>query len=89
MVREQADVDVVALGADRELVCGECKWTSEPVGADVLETLWRRAHSVLDDPSSVQLLVFSKAGFTDSARREAERLGNVRLVRVDEMLERV
>ena len=85
VAREQADVDVVATGVDGELACGECKWTKEPVGADVVELLAQRALSVADAPSKVQLFVFSKSGFADSARREADRRGNVRLVGLDEL----
>lgn len=84
--REQADIDVVAIGSEGELVCGECKWTSRPVGADVVETLERRSRLVAEGAPTVQLYVFSKAGFAESARREAERAGNVRLVGVDELL---
>lgn len=87
VMREPADVDVVALGTSGELICGECKWTANPVGADVLETLERRVQSVAENPSDVQLLVFSKSGFAASAEREAVRAGNVRLVAVDEMLD--
>lgn len=85
IAHERADVDVVALGSDDDLVCGECKWTSRPTGADVLETLERRARSVMSNPTSLQLIVFSKAGFEDSARREARRAGNVRLVTLEEL----
>lgn len=73
--------------SEGEFVCGECKWTSSPVGADVVETLEERARSVTDRPTSIQLLVFSKSGFADSARREADHAGNVRLVFVDELFE--
>ncbi len=84
---EQADVDVVAAGSDGELVCGECKWTNDAVDARVVETLERRALSVMDQPSSAHFFVFSKSGFADSARREAKRAGNVRLVWIDELFE--
>ncbi len=87
IAREQADVDVVVAGSDGELVCGECKWTDDVVDARVIETLERRALSVMDQPSSVHLFVFSKSGFADSARREAKRAGNVRLVGIDELFE--
>lgn len=84
--RKQADVDVVALGLDGELVVGECKWTSKPVGADVVDLLAHRATLVADESGRTDLIVFSKAGFADSARRAAEERGNVRLVAVTDML---
>lgn len=84
--RQQADVDVVATGCNGELLCGECKWTKRPVGADVVELLEQRARSVIDEPGHTELFVFSKSGFSDSAVRESVRAGNVRLVSLDEML---
>jgi AAA+ ATPase superfamily predicted ATPase len=78
--REQTDVDVVALGADGELVAGECKWRNAPVGAEVLETLAYRAALVKPDARKVDLVLFSKSGFADSCRREAQARGNVALV---------
>lgn len=85
IAHEQVDVDVAAVGADGELVCGECKWTSDPVTADAIETLAHRAHLVMEDPRSTQLVMFSKSGFANSALREAERRGNVRLVEAKDM----
>lgn len=86
-LREQVDVDVVMVGSDGELVCGECKWTNDPVGADVIEVLAHRAGLVMDSSSSLELVVFSKSGFADSARREADRQGNVRLVEPPELFD--
>ena len=79
-VREQVDVDVVALGADGELLAGECKWTSGPVDVGVLETLRHRAGLVTDRPSRIELVLFSKSGFTRGCEHEAARAGNVRLM---------
>ena len=86
VAREQVDVDVVVEGSDGELLCGECKWKSEPVDSNVIETLAQRARLVQDDPTSTLLFVFSKSGFTEAARRTAEAAGNVRLVGLDELL---
>ena len=80
-----AVVDVVALGSDGELVCGECRWKADPVGADVVETLHYRSRLVTENPATTSLYVFSKTGFADSARREAARLGNVTLFSMEEM----
>ena len=86
VAREQVDVDVVVEGSDGELLCGECKWKSEPVDSNVIETLAQRARLVQDDPTSTLLFVFSKSGFTEAARRTAEAAGNVRLVGLGELL---
>lgn len=84
-LREQVDVDVVALGADGEVVAGECKWKNEPIGADVIETLAYRANLVRSEATRVELVTFSKSGFTTGAIHEAHRRGNVTLVTLDEM----
>jgi hypothetical protein len=69
---------------DDELVAGECKW---PTGSDVLGTLANRAELVCGGASRTLLFLFSKTGFTDECKADALRLGNVRLVTVDEMFE--
>ena len=84
VAREQVDGDVVALGSDGELLCGECKWTSDAVSADVVGTLVQRARLVVDQPKETSLYVFSKNGFTSSAKRAADVHG-VRLIDVDEL----
>lgn len=87
VAREQVDVDVVIKGSDGELLCGECKWTSDKVGADVVDTLVQRSRLVMDDPTRVDLYVFSKSGFAPSAERAAESAGNVRLVGVEDLFD--
>ena len=70
----------MATGVDGELFAGECKWTSDPVDVDVLETLRHRAGLVADRISHVELALFSRSGFTRGCEREAAQAGNVRLV---------
>lgn len=76
------EVDVVAISdVDGALLLGECKWSVNPVGTDVLDDLQRKARLV--DPEgrwpSVSYALFAKAGFTPAlvARATAE---DVRLV---------
>lgn len=83
--RERVDIDVVATGVDGELFAGECKWTSEPVSTDVLETLQHRANLATAHPSRIELALFSKSGFTRGCERKAARAGNVRLVTPNDM----
>ena len=77
-----AEVDVVAVSdADGALLLGECKWSVNPVGTDVLDDLQRKTPQV--DPEGrwplVSYAIFAKAGFTPAlvARAAAE---GVRLV---------
>ena len=76
------EVDVAAVSnVDGALLLGECKWSVNPVGTDVLDDLQRKAR--LMDPEgrwpAVSYVLFAKAGFTPAlvARAAAE---DVRLV---------
>lgn len=82
---ERTDVDVVARGLDGELLVGECKWESAPVGSDVTGLLAGRAGLIDEDAKDVRLMVFSKSGFTSECEADARRRGNVQLVEVSEM----
>ena len=71
-----AEIDVVALG-EKGALLGECKWSTRPVGPDVLSAL--RARSELfrgatdmgpDEP--LWLALFSRSGFTPDLAAEAE-----------------
>jgi len=72
---------VAVSDADGALLLGECKWSVNPVGADVLDDLQHKRPAV--DPEgrwpAVSYALFAKAGFTPAlvARAAAE---GVRLV---------
>ncbi len=65
--RRNEEIDVVAIGDDAILL-GECKWTSKPVGDNLLADLERKAHSVLSQGHwhTVYYAHFSRSGFTPS-----------------------
>jgi len=76
------EVDVVAVSdADGALLLGECKWSVNPVGTDILDDLQRKAGLV--DPEGrwpkVSYALYAKAGFTPALKARAEAEG-VRLV---------
>ena len=68
--RTKEEIDIAALGEGRMVLC-ECKYRSEPVGKDVIETLVRRAGLVRSGLPK-DLMVFSRSGYTEEAVREAE-----------------
>jgi hypothetical protein len=80
--KRQEEIDILACRKDSALFC-ECKWTNAPVGMDVLDALARK--SSLFHSKKVWLWLFSKTGLTDRLVREAEKHGNVRLVRFKDM----
>jgi AAA+ ATPase superfamily predicted ATPase len=83
------EVDAAAVGDDGPLLLAECKWTSRPLGRDVLLTLEAKAPAVAADlqrtPSRVDLALFSRAGFTPDLEAEAAARG-VALFTVEDVL---
>ena len=81
-----AEVDVVGLGGEGLLV-GECKWSREPVGMNVLADLRRRAEAVCARVGrrETQMVLFSRSGFTDALEAAAAAEG-VTLVGLEEVL---
>jgi AAA+ ATPase superfamily predicted ATPase len=66
----QTEIDLVALDQDADAVLFvECKWTSSPVGPEVLAELERKATAPPFQAQSTSYLLVSKSGFTDSLRR--------------------
>ncbi|HSN78034.1 MAG TPA: ATP-binding protein [Anaerolineae bacterium] len=82
------EVDVVAVSqADGALLLGECKWSVNPVGTDILDDLQRKARLV--DPQgrwpAVSFALFAKAGFT-AALVDRAAAENVRLIGPEAMV---
>lgn len=71
------EIDVVAIGDDAVLF-GECKWTTKPMGENLLDDLVRKAQPLISQGkwSSVYYALFARSGFTPAlaARAEAESL---------------
>lgn len=62
------EIDVVALAPDDDRVLfGECKWTSEPVGYELMESLQAKTEAVRWGPPerTETFALFSKSGFAE------------------------
>ncbi len=83
------EIDVVAISdAEGAVLVGECKWSVNPVGLNVLVDLKRKAQ-VLGASGrwpKVSYALFAKAGFTPELRTVAAAEG-VRLVQATELVE--
>lgn len=83
------EVDVVAVADDGPLLLAECKWSTKPVGTNVLETLAARTKVVQADaetsPTRIDLALCSRSGFTPALEEEAQRRG-VLLLTVEDLL---
>lgn len=65
------EIDVCALGS-RAALFGECKWSTRPVGQDILRDLEKRAQApVFSDYPQRRFALFSRSGFTPQLTREA------------------
>ena len=69
------EIDIVALDPDgKNLILGECKYWTEPVGVSVLRDLEAKTDSVAweRDNRKVWYVLFSASGFTDELIKEAD-----------------
>jgi len=84
-----AEVDVVAVSdGDGALLLGECKWSVNPVGIDILNDLQQK-RLLVDPPGrwpNVSYALFAKAGFTPALLERAAAEG-VRLVGPEALVE--
>ncbi len=72
-----AQVDVVGINRrERTLILGECKWSPEPVKADVLRKLVARTKAILPSEKNwrVHFVVFARGGWTRGVERETEEM---------------
>ena len=69
------EIDIVALDPEgKNLILGECKYWTEPVGMSVLRDLEAKTDSVAweRDSRKIWYVLFSASGFTDELIKEAE-----------------
>ncbi|WP_257301067.1 ATP-binding protein [Haloarchaeobius sp. FL176] len=69
------EIDIVGLAPDADRVLlAECKWTTEPVGHGLVESLSNKAERVRwgPDDRDEQFALFSKSGFVDGLRDELD-----------------
>ncbi|WP_436926194.1 ATP-binding protein [Halosimplex amylolyticum] len=89
---QEHELDVLGLSRDG-LVAGECKFTSTPVSEGVLTDLERTADNVRwgDEPAdaTTQYALFSRSGFTDDIRRQAEEREDVSLYGIPDVVDAI
>ncbi|MDR1014913.1 MAG: ATP-binding protein [Coriobacteriales bacterium] len=78
--REQSEIDIIAFHKRQALFC-ECKWRTEKLGLDVLETLRERA-GLFPDFSEKHLYLFSRSGFTKGLRDHVSQLDSAEVTLV-------
>jgi uncharacterized protein len=60
----QEEIDIVAVGEETLLV-GECKWTTKPVGLDLLDALKAKAQRLPTPSANIRYALLARAGFTE------------------------
>ena len=70
-----AELDVLAIHqAGKMALVGECKWSVNPVGTNILEDLKRRAGAMAQESGieHFQYILFSRKGFTAALKEQAK-----------------
>lgn len=82
--RMTEEIHVVGGSGSKATVIGECRWRSQAMKKEVLDQLVEFKIPALAqtdvDTGEARIVLFSKSGFTESLRNEAERRGDVTLV---------
>lgn len=72
----KGEIDVVAISDEaRSVLIGECKWSTKPIGINLLKELQRKAKLLQQEGAwdQVQYALFSRAGFTQTLQEMALR----------------
>jgi AAA+ ATPase superfamily predicted ATPase len=83
-----AEIDVLAISrTEKQALVGECKWSSNLVGTNILDDLKQKAQALLREGDIEQLhyALFSRSGFTPALEQQA-RKESIILVGVDEIV---
>jgi AAA+ ATPase superfamily predicted ATPase len=80
--KSEQEIDIIAFDAARAIFC-ECKWTNEPVGADVLNELIEKSKMFKHEEK--YYFLFSKSGYREALKKEAG--SNVKLIEFKDMVE--
>jgi len=81
------EIDLIVIGAD-EAILTECKWTSKPVGVDILANLERKASLVQPELGDrrIRFGLCSKSGFTPQLIEAIKKREDVLLFSLSELL---
>ena len=83
--KTQTEINIMGEQDSNSAIFAECKWRNENVDLDVLDTLIDRSR--LFHYTKVHYFLFSKSGFTKKCIEKAEEMGNVTLVRYEDIIQ--
>ncbi len=81
----QVEIDLVANDNNDYLIC-ECKWRNEKLDLAVLNKLREKADAFNNKRVNTWFVLFSKSGFTDAVREEAEHCSDIILVDLNDLM---
>ena len=82
--KKHTEVDAIASSADdKKIIMCECKWKNEVTGWNAYNSLTER--SVLFPGKEIHYYMFSRSGFEDELKEEAERNRRLTLVELDDL----
>jgi hypothetical protein len=81
------EIDLVVLGEESAMLV-ECKWTSKPVGVDILAELERKSQFVQPEleQRQIRFALCSRSGFTPQLLEEAKRRQDLSLLDLPEIV---
>ena len=85
----EAEIDVLALNhTEKTALVGECKWSVNPIGGNVLEDLKRKAIVLCRNTEiqRIQYALFSRSGFTPTLEEQA-RVEDISLFRTEDLVQ--
>lgn len=85
---KEAEIDLLAISrTEKQALVGECKWSVNPVGVNVLDELKQKAQVLLREGDIAQLhyVLFARSGFTPALKLRAGEEG-ITLVTVNEIV---
>ncbi len=86
---QNTEIDVLAISdSEQTLLVGECKWSANPVGIDILQDLKHKAQFLQAKKSwdNIAYFLFAKSGFTSALQQRAATEKNIHLISVEEIL---
>ena len=75
--RGDREVNLVPVSDDGRVLLGECKWSENPVGTDILDGLVAKAAAVAAEANATEIhfAIWSRAGFTPALKDIARKRG--------------
>lgn len=78
LTQSESEIDVLAYSGNNEAIFGECKWTNDLVGQNVLETIIEKSRHFSYE--NKYYYIFAKSGFTTGCLKLAAEKSNVQLI---------